>query len=517
MYILKNALKSISRSKGRNILIGIIVMVIAISSCVSLSIKNAAAKAKTDGLNSINITGQISLDRQKVIAKAQTDGTDPRTAMQSYSDPTLAELTKYATATSVKSFYYSMTSSISASGTLEPVDTSATTSSTASTSSVKTNQQNRQQMDNGPPGGMGSEGDFTITGYSALSAMTSFVNSTNKITSGTIFDENTSDLVCIVSSELATLNSLKVGDKITLANPNVDTETYEFTISGIYTNTSTATTTTNMRFTTSQDPANQIYTSFNTLKAVTDKSTSVATTSTNSTTGRTNTTALRNQVAGTYVFADASKFEAFKTEVTALGLGEYYTVSSSDISNYEASLVPLNNLNNFATTLLFIILLIGGIILIVFNMFNIRERKFEVGVLTAIGMKKGKVAAQFISELFVVTFISILLGTVIGSIISVPTANSMLKSQVSAQQTVTQTQNQNFGRPTGQNIGQGGIPNRDFRARAVNYISNINAAINFKVLLELLGIGILLTIISSLAAVVFVLRYEPLKILSERT
>jgi putative ABC transport system permease protein len=512
MYILKNALKSISRSKGRNILIGIIVVVIAISSCVSLSIKNAAAKAKEEGLNSLSITGQISLDRQKIITKTQADGTDPRTAMQSYPDPTLTELTKYSAATSVKSFYYSMTSSISASGTLEPVDTSATTSSATN------NQQSRPQTVNGPPGGMGSQGDFSVTGYSALSAMTSFVNGTNKITSGTIFDESTSELICIISSELATLNNLKVGDKITLANPNVDTETYEFTILGIYTNTSTTEASTNMRFSTSQDPANQIYTSFNTLKAVTEKSTSVATTSTDSNTGRTNTTALRNQVAGTYVFADATSFEAFKTEVTALGLGEYYTVSSSDVSNYEASLVPLNNLNSFATTLLLIILLIGGIILIVFNMFNIRERKFEVGVLTAIGMKKGKVAAQFIAELFVITFLSILLGTVIGSIISVPTANSMLQSQVSAQQTQSQQQDQNFGRGNPrQNIQQGGIPNRDFRSQAVNYISNINAAINFKVLLQLLGIGILLTIISSLAAVVFVLRFEPLKILSERT
>ena len=50
MYILKNALKSIGRSKGRNILIGIIVLVIATSACIGLSIRQAAQNAKESTL-----------------------------------------------------------------------------------------------------------------------------------------------------------------------------------------------------------------------------------------------------------------------------------------------------------------------------------------------------------------------------------------------------------------------------------------------------------------------------------
>lgn len=46
MYILKNALKCIGRAKGRNILIGIIALVIAISACIGLSIRQAAENAK---------------------------------------------------------------------------------------------------------------------------------------------------------------------------------------------------------------------------------------------------------------------------------------------------------------------------------------------------------------------------------------------------------------------------------------------------------------------------------------
>lgn len=36
MYIIKNAFKSITRNKARNILMGVIVLVIAIASCVGI-------------------------------------------------------------------------------------------------------------------------------------------------------------------------------------------------------------------------------------------------------------------------------------------------------------------------------------------------------------------------------------------------------------------------------------------------------------------------------------------------
>ena len=60
MYIIKNAFRSIGRSKGRNILIGIIALVIAVSACIGLSIRQAASNAKESALEGINITATIS-------------------------------------------------------------------------------------------------------------------------------------------------------------------------------------------------------------------------------------------------------------------------------------------------------------------------------------------------------------------------------------------------------------------------------------------------------------------------
>lgn len=43
MYIMENAFISISRNKGRNILIGIIITVIACASTITLAIRNTAS------------------------------------------------------------------------------------------------------------------------------------------------------------------------------------------------------------------------------------------------------------------------------------------------------------------------------------------------------------------------------------------------------------------------------------------------------------------------------------------
>ena len=48
-------------------MIGIIVLVIAVSSCVALSIREAAESAKETYLENLEITAQISVDRQKMM------------------------------------------------------------------------------------------------------------------------------------------------------------------------------------------------------------------------------------------------------------------------------------------------------------------------------------------------------------------------------------------------------------------------------------------------------------------
>jgi len=533
MLVIINATKSITRSKGRNILIGIIILVIAISSCVALAIRNAANEAEIVGVDLINITGSISVDRQKMMESMQSssntaEGGTPdmnsmRNMMSNYQDLTLTELQTYAESDYIKDFYYSSSISLNASGELEAYSTESSSDTLSSNNNNGGNSPGGMGGQGGGRQGMGGMtiGDFTVTGYSAESAMTKFMDGTAKITDGEMFDITSADMKCLISNELALFNGLSVSDTITLLNPNTEDETYELIVSGIYTDSSSSETGNQMRFSTAMDPANLICISYNALKTIVDHSASVAITETNDN-GFETTTATTGQLASTYVFSNRENYNNFSTELTAKGLPEYYTLLSSDISNYESTLVPLQNLSKFATTLLFIVIAIGAVILIVINIFNIRERKYEVGVLTAMGIKKGKVAMQFVTELLCVTLFAIIIGASLGSAVSVPISNSLLSSQIEQMSMQSNNQEQSFGRQGGmggrQNMQPGGMMSMFGGAQKdVTYLDKINATVNLPIMGQLMGLGILLTLVSSLAAVIFVMRYEPLKILANRT
>lgn len=524
----KNALRNLLRSKGRNILIGLIVLVIAVASCLALSIRQAAVTARESGLENLAVTAQISLDRQAMMQKFQQGGGDMKDAFQNMTALSLEEMQTYAKSQYVKDFTYTLTTSLNAGEGLEAVDTSG--------SSDSGDNAQDQQPPNLPDGGMGgrfplegmgAQGDFTLVGYSSHSAMTAFVAGTCQVTDGEVFDEAAAEPVCLISDELATLNGLQVGDTLALVNPNDETETVTLTIAGLYHNSAAGAEQGGMMkgFSAASDPANQVYLSYPALKAITDASAAAAVTSTDEETGVTSTTALRAQTAGVYSFADTAAYEAFQADARAMGLSEDYAVTSTDVEAYEQSLLPLQNLSKFAAWFLLVVLLIGGAILIVFHIFNIRERKYEIGVLTAIGMRKSRVALQFLTELFTVTFVFLLLGTAIGGAASVPVTNALLASQISAQETQQSNQQQNFGRPGDMGGGTGGAPAAPpsggggffgMGRQMVNYLSDVSSATDWVVVLQLLGIGLALTLLSACVAVAAVMRYEPLKILSER-
>lgn len=73
MFVFRNAWKSVTRNKGRNILIIVIVTIIAAT--IGLSIRQAAATARTSGLENTTVTAQISLDRSKLISESRQQTT----------------------------------------------------------------------------------------------------------------------------------------------------------------------------------------------------------------------------------------------------------------------------------------------------------------------------------------------------------------------------------------------------------------------------------------------------------
>lgn len=110
-------------------------------------------------------------------------------------------------------------------------------------------------------------------------------------------------------------------------------------------------------------------------------------------------------------------------------MSEYLTLSTN-LDQIDTATKSISNVKTFVMSFLVITLIVGSIVLIVINMINVRERKYEIGVLRTIGMKKSLVSLQFMTELFIVAIVSLTLGAFAGSCMSVPTANSLLKQEI---------------------------------------------------------------------------------------
>lgn len=472
MYIFKNAIRNVFRSKGRSILIGIILFVLMFSACIGLSIHQASITSQNASLELTNITGQISQNRMNMMKDFEPGNKeDMKEKMDSIESLSLDELQKYADSDYVSKFYYSASLSLQASDSFSLME--------------------NQQQGLGPMGQENSS-SITVTGYENDEAMTDFTDGTSTITEGNMFDEQTEENQCIIPEDLATYNGVSVGDTITLKVD--DSTTVNFVVTGFYSSTSSN----------PMNASNTIYTSYNVVNNLSE------------------TYDLDLNVNGTYVFNTVKDFNKFKKECTKKGLSDSYTVTSSDLQSYQQSIVPLQNLSKFATYFLIIVFVIGAIVLVVLNIFSIRERKQEIGILCALGMNKTKIALQFFSETLFIALFAFIVGSGFGAVTSVPITNTLLENQISSTDSMNETKKQNFSRQeTPPNNDSSQQPKTDEsnnqpQEKGLEKVTTVSEAMNFNVLLEVGAIAFVLVIISNCAALLCVMRYDPSSILSNR-
>ena len=329
-------------------------------------------------------------------------------------------------------------------------------------------------------------GDFEIDGYSSYDAMTDFVNGIYKVTEGEMITDFNS-YECVISSELATLNEVTVGSKITFKNPNDNEKNYEFTVTGIYTDNSNTDDTKNMY----SGSANKIITGSGVIDLLLQDDSTLVT-----------------NITPSFIIENKEVVDSFIEEVRQKGLNEYYTINTN-LEELETATKSIKNVKTFATTFLIITLIISGIVLFVINMVNIRERKYEIGVFRTIGVSKFKLTVQFVLELLIVSIITLMIGAVCGGYLSKPVGNLLLQNEIEDSKVEEREISDNFGK---------GQMDMKFNANTkVQEIDTIDAVVDTYVVTELLGIGIVLTLISSLASMISIIKFSPLTILKERS
>ena len=476
MYILKNAWLNIIRNKGRNILIGIVILIISITSTIALAINNTSDKLivsynekqdikATIGINREKSRENMNFDKDMSEEEREKNKNDMFNIYSNASSLSVSDVEKYAESKYVTNYYYQVSLGVKSS--LEKV--SMDDDFSANMKKEKFNNTNNS--------------DFTIIGYSNLDSMEEFINGKYKIIEGEILINSDS---CVINSELASMNDAKVGDKIQIIDPNNEKNVITLTISGIYEETSETNDEMNM-FTNS---VNNILTNVKSLDEFINNSD------------------IAKSVNPTFILDDKNNIDNFEEDLRELGLNEYLTINTN-LDEIEASTKTISNVKTFACIFLILTLIIGGVILFVINMINIRERKYEIGVLRTIGMKKSSLTLQFITELSIVALISLIIGATIGSVSSIGVSNYLLENEINNSQQEINNINANFG---GERKFDrvNGIVN-------INKVESIDATVDIKVLIELLFIGIILTLLSSISSMISINKFSPLTILKERS
>ena len=484
MYILNNAVISIMRNKGRNILIGVIILVIASACTITLAINNTASDLINSYESAYEKEITISFDRNSMMEDFDFSDESAREEMQenfnNISSFTIEDIKNYADSDHIKSYYY--TYGISLDG--ENIEKAETTDEEDSSNPFNF------------PGGnndfMQSEMDFTVTGYSSIDAMSEFIDGTYKVTDieDDAWDKAFDGNYVFINKELASYNGLSLGDTIKLKDE--DDNIYEFKIIGIFEDNDTS----NNMMSMFSNSVNTLITNADALISIADSNEDI------------NASVMPTFIIDSYDNADAVEEEFYEK-----GLDENYIVETNEeLAN--SGLNGVSNVKSFATTFLIITLIIGGVVLVILNMINIRERKYEIGVLRTIGISKFKLTLQFITELVIVAFIALLLGAGIGATMSKSVSNALLSNEIESAKTSSNDMANNFnpggGMPDFNNFPSNGII-------SVSAYDSIDAVVNIEVVIELLGIGIVLVLISSLSAMISIQRFSPLTILKERS
>ncbi len=93
---------------------------------------------------------------------------------------------------------------------------------------------------------------------------------------------------------------------------------------------------------------------------------------------------------------------------------------------------PIENVASFSKNVVYLVSIAGAVILGLIVMMSIRERKYEMGVLMAIGEKRWKLIGQFLTEILIVAVIAIGIASVTGSLVANQLGNQLLSQQVSS-------------------------------------------------------------------------------------
>lgn len=468
MYIVKNAINNLFRNKGRNIFLFLIFLIIILASSIGIIIHNTMKEIIMDYSSRFEVTGFLKADYFSFLGEASSNG------LISMPDITAEDYESYADSKYVKSYYAYGETPVHVDGLLAVGE--------------EDNSEDVMSSIVQDPDGLDSIFyDITgkLSGYTDLSLLTDFIEGNRKIVEGKVFELEDE---CIISEGFAEINHLKVGDQITTKLCRIDAaQEITLKITGIYRDSNqygnSASADTN--------PLNNIITNYDTLAKFSSD---------------------YYDVQVQFVLTSPEVIGAFEKELVKKGLPDGYYLSTNE-QDYNSIVAPVKGLKKITQIFLGVVLLLGVIILVITVLLSVKERKNEIGVLRARGMTKSKILLQFISENSILVIICLTIGLSSGTLIARPISNILMEDQiklVEEQKDEKKDQYQSYFYSDEQSVTSFG--NKESSVS----MEDITISLTKDTILQIVFVAFLMCALSSSIGLVYVNRFEPMKILSER-
>ena len=419
--MLKRSWLSIKRKLGRTVILTLIFFMMANLVLAAFIIKSAVSAqmdyAKSTLGGTISIQADMDAIRENQKAEMEKGG-DPSEMFKEMNRPSVDVDTANEIATSYTDYIKDYSYEVAASANSDNLKTVETKSFGG-----PGNMANMPGMGN-PFGGSSSssestlDSDITISGINAYTYISGVQNETITIKDGTYFDEDSTDSV-MISYELANLNSLKVGDTFKLKNIYTEKE-IPLTIIGIYDSSE------------ERANANTIYMNTETAaKFLSDDEYNDG----DYDVDNVNFYMVNSDNADQFV-------ETINSEFTELS--ENNLKVAVDTSEYDSIASSIESVGGFANTILIIVIVAAIIIITLIITINVKDRRYEIGVLTSLGASKKNVIGQIATELLIVGTLGFALASVTGTIFAGALGNIILEGQTNSS---NEQSARNFGRP----------------------------------------------------------------------
>ena len=504
MYLFKNALVNLRRNMGRNILLAVIIFAIIATTAVTLIINNTAEGIIEDYQFRFGARVNIVPDTAQIMENMRTMMNDMLFSgggmnRSNMANPQITAQQSIALAQLPYVHSYEMTAMQPAfAQTLYTIDGDI-----------------ELPVSPGGMGGMGVMGAI-LGNVPALTNANGYESDEIRLPNLRLygnhwddFDNGLRELIdgyfptaygeVMISMDLAELNDLTVGDALTIytaQTPRV------LTITGIYFDMTPENATGGLIRAAFLNRRNEVLTTLDTvISHVNGEETGITITS-------------------TYYLHAPSYLPYFETAARVVGLDELLLITTNE-AEYLAIVEPVVGLRNVVQTFMFIVLILGGIVLVVLTSISIRDRKYEIGVLRAMGMKKKQIAMGLMTEMFAITTICLLLGLVAGSLAAQPISDHLLAAQL-ANITPAETSTETSGM-----VGLGGLSGIMGGGRFAQMmgadtidaqpLSQLDVSLSLMSITQIIGISLLLAALAGFISIIRITKYEPMKILMERT